>query len=62
MQIGENAIRLQRKLYLDSGGSDEALLPYMEREIPAGPTTPSGAGTMTDGRQKRTRMRRDDGV
>jgi len=38
MQIGANAIGLQRKLYVDFGGSDEDLLPYMEQEIPAGPT------------------------
>jgi len=38
MQIGENAIQLQRELYLDFGGRDEDLLPYMETEIPAGPT------------------------
>jgi aldehyde:ferredoxin oxidoreductase len=38
MRIGENAIRLQRKLYVEFGGTDEALLPYMEQAIPAGPT------------------------
>ncbi|MCP3951318.1 MAG: hypothetical protein GY697_03750 [Desulfobacterales bacterium] len=38
MQIGENAIRLQRKLYVEFGGTDENLLPFMEQEIPAGPT------------------------
>lgn len=38
MQIGENAIRLQRKLYVEFGGTDENLLPYMEQAIPAGPT------------------------
>jgi len=38
MQIGENSIGLQRKLYIDFGGTDEKLLPYMEQEIPAGPT------------------------
>ena len=38
MQIGKNAIDLQRKLYVDFGGTDEDLLPYMEQEIPAGPT------------------------
>jgi len=38
MQIGANAIGLQRKLYVDFGGTDEDLLPYMEQEIPAGPT------------------------
>ena len=38
MQIGEQAIQLQRKLYCDFGGTDEELLPYMETPIPAGPT------------------------
>jgi aldehyde:ferredoxin oxidoreductase len=38
MQIGEQAIQLQRKLYCDFGGTDEDLLPYMETPIPEGPT------------------------
>ena len=38
MRIGENAIQLQRTLYIDFGGRDEDLLPYLETEIPAGPT------------------------
>ncbi|MBT4526058.1 MAG: hypothetical protein HOC24_05860 [Deltaproteobacteria bacterium] len=38
MKIGENAIQLQKKLYTDFGGTDEKLLPYMEQEIPSGPT------------------------
>jgi aldehyde:ferredoxin oxidoreductase len=38
MRIGENAIQLQRTLYIDFGGRDEDLLPYLEAEIPAGPT------------------------
>jgi hypothetical protein len=29
---------MQRKQYLDFGGSDEALHPFMEKEIPDGPT------------------------
>ncbi len=37
MKIGENAIQLQKKLYMDFGGSDEKLLPYMEEAIPSGP-------------------------
>jgi aldehyde:ferredoxin oxidoreductase len=37
MQIGEQAIQLQRKLYCDFGGTDEELLPYMEMPIPNGP-------------------------
>ena len=38
MQIGEQAIQLQRKIYCDFGGTDEELLPYMETPIPDGPT------------------------
>ncbi len=38
MKIGENAVQLQRKLFLDFGGSDEKLLAFMEKEIPHGPT------------------------
>jgi aldehyde:ferredoxin oxidoreductase len=38
MRIGENAIQRQRTLYIDFGGRDEDLLPYLETEIPAGPT------------------------
>ena len=38
MQIGEQAIQLQRKLYCDFGGTDEDLLPYMETPIPSGPS------------------------
>ena len=38
MRIGERAIQLQRKLYVAFGGRDERLLPYMETEIPDGPT------------------------
>jgi aldehyde:ferredoxin oxidoreductase len=37
MQLGENAVQLQRKLYLETGGSDEGLPPFMEKEIPDGP-------------------------
>lgn len=38
MQIGEQAIQLQRKLYCNFGGTDEDLLPYMETPIPEGPS------------------------
>lgn len=38
MKIGEDAIQLQRKLFMDFGGSDEELLSFMEKEIPKGPT------------------------
>ena len=38
MQIGEQAIQLQRKLYCDFGGTDEELLSYLETPIPDGPT------------------------
>jgi aldehyde:ferredoxin oxidoreductase len=38
MQIGEQAIQLQRKLHTDFGGADETLPPFMEKEIPDGPT------------------------
>jgi len=38
MQVGERSIQLQRRLYLDFGGVDEDLPPFMETEIPDGPT------------------------
>lgn len=38
MEIGERTILLQRKLYLQLGGKDSDLLPFMEQEIPAGPS------------------------
>jgi aldehyde:ferredoxin oxidoreductase len=38
MEIGERTIQLQRKLYLKLGGKDSALLPFMEQEIPEGPS------------------------
>ncbi len=38
MEIGERTIQLQRKLYLQLGGKDSELLPFMEQEIPAGPS------------------------
>jgi len=38
MQIGERTIQLQRKLYLKLGGEDSELLPFMEQEIPDGPS------------------------
>ena len=38
MKIGERAIQLQRKLFLRLGGKDEDFLPFMEKEIPKGPS------------------------
>jgi aldehyde:ferredoxin oxidoreductase len=38
MEIGERTIQLQRKLYLHLGGKDSELLPFMEQEIPEGPS------------------------
>jgi aldehyde:ferredoxin oxidoreductase len=38
MEIGERAIQLQRKLYLDLGGTDEEFLSFLENEIPEGPS------------------------
>lgn len=38
MQIGEQAIRLQRKLYLAFGGRDDDMPPFMEQALPDGPT------------------------
>lgn len=38
MEIGENSVQLQKKLYTDFGGSDEKLLSFMEQPIPVGPT------------------------
>ncbi len=38
MKIGEAAIQLQKKLYMEFGGTDEELLPFMKNEIPSGPT------------------------
>ena len=38
MEIGERAIQLQRKLYLQLGGKDSELLPFMEQAIPEGPS------------------------
>jgi len=38
MEIGERAIQLQRKLYLQLGGKDSELLSFMEQEIPEGPS------------------------
>jgi aldehyde:ferredoxin oxidoreductase len=38
MKIGENAIQLQKKLFIDFGGSDEILLPYLKTPIPSGPS------------------------
>jgi len=38
MQVGERAIQLQRRLYLEFGGADEDLPSFMEAAIPDGPT------------------------
>jgi aldehyde:ferredoxin oxidoreductase len=38
MEIGERAIQLQRKLFLDLGGADEEFLSFLENEIPEGPS------------------------
>ena len=38
MKLGEAAVQLQKKLFIDFGGSDEEFLPYLEKETPAGPT------------------------
>jgi aldehyde:ferredoxin oxidoreductase len=38
MKIGEDSLRLQRELYYDLGGKDEAFLSYLADEIPAGPS------------------------
>ena len=38
MQIGEQAVQLQRKLFLVCGGRDPDFLPYLEKPIPDGPS------------------------
>ena len=38
MNIGEECLQLQRKLYVQFGGKDEAFLSYLEKEIPSGPS------------------------
>lgn len=38
MELGERTIQVQRSLYLRLGGKDEDFLPFMEDEIPAGPS------------------------
>ncbi len=38
MQIGENAIQLQRELYEACGGRDADYLPYLETPVPDGPS------------------------
>jgi aldehyde:ferredoxin oxidoreductase len=38
MDIGERTIQLQRKLYLQLGGKDSELLPFMAQAIPEGPS------------------------
>ena len=38
MRIGERSIQLQRKIYSNLGGRDEIFLPYLELEIPTGPS------------------------
>jgi len=38
MKLGEAAVQLQKKLFIDFGGADEEFQPYLEEETPAGPT------------------------
>jgi len=38
MKIGEECLQLQRKLYIQFGGKDEAFLSYLEKEVPSGPS------------------------
>ena len=38
MEIGERSIQLQRKLYLDQGGTDAQFRPFLSKEIPRGPS------------------------
>lgn len=38
MKVGERSVQLQRKLHMRLGGQDEALLPFMQEPIPAGPS------------------------
>ncbi len=38
MEIGRHSVQLQRKLYYRLGGKDEDFLPYLEVELPNGPS------------------------
>jgi aldehyde:ferredoxin oxidoreductase len=38
MDIGERSIQLQRKLYLDQGGTDAEFSPFLSKEMPRGPS------------------------
>ncbi len=38
MEIGERSVQLQRKLYLEQGGTDEAFRSFLATEIPEGPS------------------------
>lgn len=38
MQIGEQAVQLQRRLYVDCGGQDADFLPCLENPVPEGPS------------------------
>lgn len=38
MKIGEQSLKLQRELYYNLGGKDEEFLPYLNEEIPDGPS------------------------
>jgi aldehyde:ferredoxin oxidoreductase len=38
MRIGEQSTQLQRELYYGLGGKDEEFLPYLEQELPNGPS------------------------
>ena len=38
MKVGENAIQLHKKLFIDFGGSDESFMSFMSKAIPSGPS------------------------
>lgn len=38
MKIGESAIQLHKKLFIDFGGADESFISFMSKEIPSGPS------------------------
>ncbi len=38
MRIGESAIQLHKKLFIDFGGADESFISFLSKEIPSGPT------------------------
>ncbi|MBC8184119.1 hypothetical protein H8E88_23755 [candidate division KSB1 bacterium] len=41
MKIGEQSLQLHRELYYELGGKDEEFLPYLNEEIPEGPSKSS---------------------